>query len=167
MGYLGPGGIGNGGNYQNCTGNIHFRSLSFTRYWSSSGGAAGYIDRIIFSEKLLYQVRQSTIVDFEFPYSFFTKVADLQGSLPHWPIRSGGSFGYSKFLCHFFLRHFSHDLFLFRESHFHLFGLHWPSMRWDISDCHSIDIFLTLRFSLSGRTLLTYKEDEQRLKRWM
>jgi len=37
-GYFGPGGIGNDGRFQNCT-----------------GGAAGYIDRLIFSENHIYQ----------------------------------------------------------------------------------------------------------------
>ena len=37
-GYLGPGGLAEGGNYTNCT-----------------GGAAGYIDRVIFREAHIYQ----------------------------------------------------------------------------------------------------------------
>ena len=37
-GYLGPGGLAEGGSYSNCT-----------------GGAAGYIDRVIFGEAHIYQ----------------------------------------------------------------------------------------------------------------
>ncbi len=37
-GYLGPGGIGDYGQYVNCT-----------------GGAAGYVDRLIYTEKHIYQ----------------------------------------------------------------------------------------------------------------
>ncbi|KFZ66804.1 Heparan-alpha-glucosaminide N-acetyltransferase [Podiceps cristatus] len=44
-GYLGPGGIGDFGNYPNCT-----------------GGAAGYIDRLLLGEKHIYQHPSSNVV---------------------------------------------------------------------------------------------------------
>uniref|UniRef100_A0A8C0F304 Heparan-alpha-glucosaminide N-acetyltransferase n=1 Tax=Bubo bubo TaxID=30461 RepID=A0A8C0F304_BUBBB len=44
-GYLGPGGIGDFGNYPNCT-----------------GGAAGYIDRLILGEKHIYQHPSSSVI---------------------------------------------------------------------------------------------------------
>ncbi|XP_053559177.1 heparan-alpha-glucosaminide N-acetyltransferase [Bombina bombina] len=45
LGYLGPGGIGDFGNYSNCT-----------------GGAAGYIDRVIFGEDHIYQHPSSNVI---------------------------------------------------------------------------------------------------------
>ncbi|KFP78689.1 Heparan-alpha-glucosaminide N-acetyltransferase, partial [Acanthisitta chloris] len=44
-GYLGPGGIGDFGNYPNCT-----------------GGAAGYIDRLLLGEKHMYQHPSSNVI---------------------------------------------------------------------------------------------------------
>ncbi|NWH72255.1 HGNAT acetyltransferase, partial [Piaya cayana] len=44
-GYLGPGGIGDFGNYPNCT-----------------GGAAGYIDRLLLGEKHIYQHPSSSVI---------------------------------------------------------------------------------------------------------
>ncbi|KAM4674862.1 heparan-alpha-glucosaminide N-acetyltransferase isoform 2-T2 [Amazona ochrocephala] len=46
-GYLGPGGIGDFGNYPNCT-----------------GGAAGYIDRLLLGEKHIYQHPSSSVSSF-------------------------------------------------------------------------------------------------------
>lgn len=43
-GYLGPGGIGDFGNYANCT-----------------GGAAGYIDRLLLGDKHIYQHPSSNV----------------------------------------------------------------------------------------------------------
>lgn len=48
-GYLGPGGIGDFGNYPNCT-----------------GGAAGYIDRLLLGEKHIYQHPSSSVSSFWF-----------------------------------------------------------------------------------------------------
>lgn len=45
-GYLGPGGIGDLGKYPNCT-----------------GGAAGYIDRLLLGEDHIYQHPSSTVSD--------------------------------------------------------------------------------------------------------
>ncbi|KAF4026239.1 hypothetical protein G4228_018251 [Cervus hanglu yarkandensis] len=44
-GYLGPGGIGDGGRYRNCT-----------------GGAAGYVDRLLLGDQHLYQHPSSTVL---------------------------------------------------------------------------------------------------------